>query len=445
MPSSGRDVGDDLPLFSQEQIARFSEFLTGEPERDQRSFRTLIATVSEVLGETDLDSLLRRLLDRIVQATGSERGILLLHEGGELRVRLARDQQGRDLGSGPAISRSVPESVFREGKPIVARVGDGGDVLDITRSVMAMRLRSVMCAPLSVRGRTLGAVYVDSTLRGPSPSPAELMLFHTQAGLAAMAIENHRLVHEALEARAMEDQLRVARGIQRRLLPEVPLRHAGMEIEGTSVTFERVGGDYFDYFPLGGERAGFAVADVSGHGIGPALIMSNVRAHLRSILETRRSLNGLYGLLNRALCRDLTHGMFVSLFVGLYDRSTGILEYQNAGHCPPMILRRSTGDIIELGASGPALGILDDVSTGPCAARSIQAGDVLLCYTDGATEAHSPSGEIFGEERLRSVFAGAVRESPAPRALLDRVHESIRAFAAGHPPADDLTLLAARW
>ncbi|MGH7162727.1 MAG: PP2C family protein-serine/threonine phosphatase [Planctomycetota bacterium] len=435
----------EKPYFSAEQMARFAEFLTGEPARDQEGFRALLATVTEVLGETDSDTLLRTLVDRAIHTSRAERGMILLHEGGELKVRVARDRKGRDLGPEPSMSRGVPDSVFRDGKPILVRVGRDGEYLDLTRSVAAMRLRHVMCAPLRARGRTIGVLYVDSTAGGPAHTPSDLMLFHTQAGLTAMAIEHRRLLDETMQARVVGDQLRVARDIQRRLLPEAPASYSGIEMAGVSEPYERVGGDYFDYFPIDMERVGLAIADVSGHGIGPALIMSNVRAHLRSLLETRRSLGGLYGLMNRALCHDLAHGMFVSLFVAVFDRSRKLLEFQNAGQCAPLLYTPSKERFVSIHANAPALGILHDVSAGPCPAIPVKEGDYLVCYTDGVTEMPAPSGEMFGEERMREVVRSAANEGASPAGVIGAVRVALGQHAAGIPARDDITLLVARF
>jgi len=433
------------PFFSQEELKRFAECLTGDSDRDQKCFRALLATVSEVLSETDLDQLLCRLVDHTVQTTGTERGILLLLEGGELKVRIGRGKQGDDLGAAPELSRSVPESVLRENRPILARVSGEGEVLDLTHSVASMRLRQVMCAPVRARGRTLGVIYADSTFTGPAFTPADLMLFHAQAGLMGMAIENNRLFHAQMEAREMSHQLRVARDIQRRLLPETPARYGRVELAGLSEASDRVGGDYFDYFPVDIERVGLTVGDVSGHGIGPALIMSNVRAHLRSLLQTRRSLGGLYGLMNRALCADLSDGMFVSLFAGVFDPKRELLEFQNAGHTAPFLYRPSTDGFREISANAPALGIIDDISAGPCPSVAVKPGDFLICYTDGVTERHNRNGELFGEQRVMDIVRRAVRDGDGPHEVVAAVHRACETHAEGLPPRDDVTLVVAKF
>jgi serine phosphatase RsbU (regulator of sigma subunit) len=434
------------PWFSPEELKLFAEeCLTGDSDHDQHCFRALLATVSEVLGATDLDELLRRLVDHTVQTTGTERGILLLRRDGGLGVSIARDRKGMDLGKSLALSRSVPETVLKENRPLLARVSSEGEVLDLTHSVASMRLRQVMCAPVRARARTLGVIYVDSTFSGPGFTAADLQLFYAQAGLMGMAIENNRLFRETIQAREMSHQLRTAREIQKRLLPETPLKLGNTELAGLSEASNRVGGDYFDYFPIDLHRVGLSVGDVSGHGIGPALIMSNVRAHLRSLLQTRRSLSGLYGLMNRALCADLTDGMFVSLFVAVYDPEKRTLEFQNAGHTAPFIYRPDQDNFRDIPANAPALGIIDDISAGPCPSVAVQPGDFLVCYTDGVTERHNLVGELYGEDRIKEIVRKAVAAGAGPTEVVSAINEDCEAHAQNLPPRDDLTLVVARF
>ena len=433
------------PWFSPEELRRFAECLTGDSDHDQHCFRALLATVSEVLGGTDLDELLRRLVDHTVQTTGTERGILLLRDNGRLEVRIGRDRKGTDLGKAPVLSRSVPETVLKENRPLLARVSSEGEVLDLTHSVASMRLRQVMCAPVRARGRTLGVIYVDSTFSGPAFTPADLTLFYAQAGLMGMAIENNRLFRETIQAREMSHQLRTAREIQKRLLPETPLKLGNTELAGLSEASNRVGGDYFDYFPIDLHRVGLSVGDVSGHGIGPALIMSNVRAHLRSLLLTRKKLSGLYGFMNRALCEDLTNGMFVALFVAIYDTQTRLLEFQNAGQVPPLIYSPGEDRFFEISTNVPALGVIDDISAGPCPSTTMRPGDYLLCITDGVTEAPNAAGDLYGDERVRALLRDLAREGADPTHIVATLREDIRHFTDDLPMRDDVTIVAAKF
>lgn len=433
------------PWFSQEELGRFAEFLTGDSARDQRNFMTLLATVTEVLGEPDFDALLNKLVDHVIMTTRSERGLLLFLSEGELRVHVARDKRRRNLAPDTSISRTICNMVLERNEPVFQRVSDEHEGRSISQSVAAMRLRQVMCAPLRARGRMLGVVYVDSTLSGPAPKDADLVLFHAQAGLMGMAIQNHRLFHETLEKHAMEHQLRVARHIQKQLLPRSPSVFGGIEFAGFSEPSDRVGGDYFDYFQLDQARVGMSVGDVSGHGIGPALIMANVRAHLRSLLFTRLSLSGLYGMMNQALCNDLADGMFVSLFVCVYDMKRHVLEFQNAGHTAPLIYSPERDDFREIHSNAPALGIIDDLSAGPCPSLRVSEGDVFVCYTDGVSEMHNRRGELFGEDGIKTCIRETVARGEGPSAVIESIRDACHKHAEGLPPRDDVTIVATRF
>jgi len=435
-----------IPWYSQEELSAFSEFLTGDSERDQRNFRTLLATVTELLGEPDIDLLLRKLLAHAIETTRSERGILLLlNNRNELEVRIAQDFRGSDLGPHPPMSRTIPQSVVQDGRPVLSRVTGDGEVLVMTQSVAAMRLRQVMCAPLRARGKTLGAIYVDSTLKGPPQSLADLMLFHAQAGLMGLALESHRLMRQQFEMQAIRQQLRLARKIQQKLLPESPREFSGLRLAGMSEASDQVGGDYFDYFLLDIERIGLSVGDVSGHGVASALIMANVRATLRSLLLTRGSLGGVYGLMNRALCNDLTDGRFVSLFVAVFDPRQMTLEFQNAGHPSPILYTPETGAMIEIESNAPALGILDEISAGPCPTIPVHKGDWLITYTDGVTEALDPDRQLYGDERLKALIRRSIGPDTQPADLMEAVQADLRSWSAGNAPTDDVTLVAARF
>jgi len=448
MAAGGRDLGEvgHDSWYSAEEIRRYSEFLTGDSSRDQRNFRALLATVSDTIGEVEIERLLRKLLDHTLAATGAERALLLLGEPGEeLFVRLARDRQGRDLVPIPPHSRTIPNQVVESGQPVLRRVDSEGETLSISHSIAAMRLRQVMCAPLRARGRTLGALYVDSTMRGPPLSPADLMLFNAQAGLLGMALERHRFMRQTLEVQAVRSQLRLARKIQASLLPQSPHRLGVLDLAGISDPSDRVGGDYFDYFGLDNGRVALTIGDVSGHGVGPALMMANARAMLRSMIMLRGSLGGIYGLMNRALSRELSAGMFVSLFAAIHDPARERLEFQNAGLNAPLLYDPRTREFRPIESNAPALGVIEDISAGPCPTVRVTPGELLVCYTDGVTEARDADGGFYGEERLREAIERSARASDAPSEMVPALRRDLDAFVGGRPASDDVTIMIARF
>ena len=435
----------DSSWFRPDELSSYAEFLTGDSSQDQRNFMTLMEMIGEMITEPDYRALLRRMIATILRINDSERGILLLKRGDQYLVRVAIDANGEDLGHAPPRARSVIDTVIRTGRPIIERVDASHKVLDLSHSVAAMRLRQLMCAPLRAAGEIMGVVYVDSRLVGRPHGREDLLLFNAQAGLIAMAVQNHRLIRETLAAREMQHELQTARQIQLGLLPESPMRHAGIELAGISEPSSRVGGDYFDFLPVDMNRCALVVGDVSGHGIGPALIMSNVRAHLRSLLITRKKLSGLYGFMNRALCEDLTNGMFVALFVATYDASTRQLEFQNAGQVPPLIYSPADDRFFQIETNAPALGVIDDISAGPCPTTTMNEGDYLLCVTDGVTEAPNEVGGLYGDERVRTILRQYAREGARPEQIVDALREDVRQYMGDVPPRDDITIIAARF
>ena len=434
-----------ISWFTEDDVRYYAQFLGGPAEDTHQNFKTLLATVSEVLGQTDLDALLEKLVEHALQSTHSERGILLLARKDQLHVRVALDREGRDLGTTPPMARSVPEAVFRNGQPIIRSVSGDHEVLDLSRSAASLRLRQVMCAPLRARGKALGAIYVDSTLRGPPHTAADLKLFHAQAGLMGMAVENHRLFQEAFDARDVQRQLAVARDIQQRLYPTSPWVAGGAEFAGLSEISAQVGGDYFDFLPLDGGRAALGIGDVAGHGIAPALIMSDVRARLRSLLLIQGSLAGLYGILNQALRAELAEGMYVALFVAAYDPEQRVLEYQNGGHVAPLLYSPRADRLRPIEPNAPALGFFDDLSAGPCPTLKVEENDCLVCFTEGVVDRPDPDGELYGLERLEGVIRRAARAGATATGIASEIRADSETHARGRPLRDDFTLLVVRF
>ena len=429
--------------FTEEDVNYYTQFLSG-PEEQHRSFKTLLATVAEVLGETDFQTLLRKLVLHAVRTTRAERGILLLVKDDALHVRVALDKNGDDLGCEPPLARSVAERVFRERRPLIQSVTSDHEVLNLSESAAALRLRQVMCAPLRARGKILGAVYVDSRLRGPPHTDADLKLFHAQAGLMGMAVENHRLFEEAWSARDMQRQLNVARDIQLRLYPSSSINVGGAELGGLNLISAQVGGDYFDYLALDQERVALGIGDVSGHGVAPALIMSDVRARLRSLLRTQGEMEGVFDLINEALCVELADGMYVALFVALYDPAVRALRYHNAGHVPPLLLR-ADGEIREIEPTAPALGLFDGFPSGPCPIQAVETGDCLLCYTDGVADRPNADGDLYGLDRLKETFREAARSGIPVTEIAAAILADSEEHGQGRSLRDDFTLLVARF
>jgi sigma-B regulation protein RsbU (phosphoserine phosphatase) len=242
------------------------------------------------------------------------------------------------------------------------------------------------------------------------------------------------------EAERLENELELARRIQARLLPSGPPAVPGLEIAGVTEPAREVGGDYYDHIPLGDGRVLLVIADVSGKGVGAALLMSGFRASLMSQDCAATAPDALAGRLNDFLLSSVDPGKFVTAFVAFLDAASGRLVYANCGHNPPVLLR-ADGRHEMLTRGGLILGILPG-SRFESGEATLAPGDLVLLYTDGVTEGATATGEQWGEERLLATL----RERPGwPCADLVRgIAADVRAFEGASGPADDITLLAAR-
>ncbi len=302
------------------------------------------------------------------------------------------------------------------------------------------RALSLLAAPLIGSSEVLGILYLDSLCTPNCFHQDDLELLTTLARVAAVKVENSRLLEARLEHRRFEDELKVASEIQLRLHPAHPPRLEGYELAGLSFPCREIGGDYYDFIPRGDGKLLIAVGDVAGKGMGAALMMSSVHAALRTQAQTGRSLPELVAAVNDYVVENSPENKFLTLFCAELNPMTGTLHYTNAGH-DPAVLVRATGDCVMLPAQGIPLGIIPGLMP-DVGYEQLGFGDVLVIYTDGLTESLNEQGAIFGLERLVETLV-KYRELSAVR-LRERVDEAIGRFVGRASTADDLTLVLLR-
>ena len=239
------------------------------------------------------------------------------------------------------------------------------------------------------------------------------------------------------ELRENEEQFHVAREIQQRLFPKAAPQVPGFDIAGLSHAAEATGGDYFDYLPMLRDRLGVVVGDVTGHGIGPALLMAETRAYLRILARNREDVGEILTRANRVLAEDIGYERFITMLLVGLDPQKRTFTYANAGH-PAGYVLGAAGEIkAQLKRTGLPLGIKPDVAYPPAIATGLSPGDILLLLTDGIEEAMSPDETIFGTERILEI-ARANRGKSA-REIVDALYAAVRQFAQNTPQLDDVT------
>lgn len=238
-------------------------------------------------------------------------------------------------------------------------------------------------------------------------------------------------------------EMEVGKKIQHALLPERPPALPGVGIAGNFVAAYHVGGDYYDYFQRGPNGIDLAIADVTGHSIGSALIMAEARGLLHSLYTTDISVADILRSLGRLLYDDLTKAeLFVTIFYARYDSESRRLTFASAGHNPPLLFNGENRSFSELDAEGLVLGVNIDF---PFEERqaAIHEGDILVLFTDGIIEAHNPEGELFGLERLKDAIAENAAEQP--ETIITRVFSALSSFTASTGFTDDVSIVVAKF
>lgn len=419
-------------------------------DQEQKPRTDLLEVISRVgvvlIQKSTVSEALRSTLDLVFEALPAERGFVFLVQGGEVVCKLASTpSEPLPRDPPPRVSRTILSRAVHDGTMI--RTADAAVDPRFRRSssVEMGAIRSVLAVPLRVGSEILGAIYVDNPVRN-SFVDADLSVLATIAAVAAIKIEHERLRAEVQEKRRIQEELKIAGEIQARLLPITPPKVEGWDLSGVSLPCLEVGGDYFDFIhlpPRNGTahkpRLGIAVGDVSGKGTGAALLISSVHAGLRAEAHVGGSIADVMGKVNRYVAEYAPSNRFVTLFYGELDPDTGRLRYSNAGHEPPIIVRRN-GAIERLVEGGIAIGIQGD-ATYEEGETILLPGDVFVCFSDGISESVNERGEQFGEHRIIEV-ARAARGRPAPR-VRDRIEEALSLFVGTTAPVDDMTLVVA--
>ena len=257
--------------------------------------------------------------------------------------------------------------------------------------------------------------------------------------LIAVAIIGLR-TRQYLRGKYLEDELLLARRVQRDLQPKPDSISEDVEFAASAIAADHVGGDFYDIFEATPGKTAIVLGDVSGKGVSAALLVSVLQGAIRSSTSSRHE--SACDRINKMLCELTARARFASLFWGLYDPASGTLRYVNAGHAAPMLIRHGQNRIERLDQGGPVLGLLPSARYSAGSVK-IEGSDTLILYSDGVNEAANASEEEFGEDRLQEVISRAA--GATPEELCERIMSRVTAFASAGPPPDDRTLMVVRF
>jgi serine phosphatase RsbU (regulator of sigma subunit) len=437
-------------------LTRIEHITSSEPASGGlRKLNMLLEASSLLHSQLPLDSVLAKMLDHAVAVLDADRGLLLGNgQDGALKVRLARRNGGLRLPpESVAPSQTAIQLALKQHSPVITEdLAQAEGDLQSAQSVVAQRLRAVVVIPLfsvmransqeSVvnlrRGEFLGVLYMDSR-RPAAFSKLDRQILDALAADAASILDNARLVERERERQRMEQEINIARDIQQALLPRDFREFPHLDVSGCNFPCLAVGGDYFDVFPIAEGRTAFLLADVSGKGLGAAIVTTMLQGALSGMtLGTDPA--RVFNHVNRFLCDHSEVGRYATMFFGILDLD-GHLEFINAGHPSPMLIRQNAVEEAFTEGSYPVGLVPDAVYTAAC--LKLQPGDTLVLFSDGVTEAMDPDEQLFGVPRLREVLEGNI--STELEQIQKTVLESVENFARGARQADDLTLLLVRY
>lgn len=411
----------------------------------------LLQIAQAVVSLSELDDVLTTIVRVLPILVGVERAAIYLWDEESQSLRPAQ-QYGLPAELLPSLWRSLAPAEFpllaaaiESLQPILSLEAHLGpenwtnllppDPSDIEYILQADD-RLVMVFPLNIKDARFGVLLAEEAVGGRRFRNRRIEILTGVAQQAAMAIQNDRFLQESRARERLETEVQLARQIQQTFiparLPEVP----GWSLSTLWRTARQMGGDFFDVFELPGRRLGLFIADVADKGVPAALFMAITRILVRAAVTETAAPGQALQRVNRLLYPDATQGMFVTAFYGVLDIETGLFTYANAGHNPPLWV--NTQNVQRLTRTGMALGVVESLDIHQQFITLAQ-GDALVIYTDGITEAFSPSGELFGEARLSQIAKQALTGSATQ--IVEQIENAVNDFMGGIPPADDLTML----
>jgi len=436
------------------RIGSISDFTSTTGSGGLNKLNLLLEATSLLHSQLPLDSVLGTMLDHAISVTHADRGLLLEPDAsGALHVHQARSNKGENLAPetlNPS-QTAINQAISKQSSVITEDLNLAGVDLKAAASVVIQGLRAVVAIPLyassrstadtgaeNERGQLLGLIYLDSRRRAAF-SALDRQILDALAVQAASIMDNARLVERERERQRLEQELSIARTIQQALLPHGLTDFPHLAVTGVHYPCHEVGGDYFDVVQVSEDRTAILIADVSGKGLGAALLTTMLQGALSGLTMGADPVK-VFNHINRFLCRHAEVGRYATMFIGLLG-ADGMLEYIKAGHPSPLLLRQ--GNVSELYTEGSfPVGLIPEAEY-TSARLQLEPEDTLVLFSDGVTEAENSAHELFEVRGLSQVLAG--RKDVPVEELQQSVFDAVRDFTKGAEQSDDITLLVVRY
>lgn len=413
-----------------------------------RKLQVILEIAQQLSHTLDLKVLLPQLLERLLTLfLQADRGmIILLDERGKPEVRGIRTRYA-DQEIPRQFSRAVIKRVLDEGVGIVAEDASSDQRFNAAQTLASLGVRSFICTPFKAHdGRPLGVVILDRFGNDNPFKEDDLHLLAATALLFSVVIENASLHHELLEKARLDRDMSLARQVQEGFLPRQLPPEFSHQLELCAEVYpaQEVAGDYYDFFAVGPDRLGFAVADISGKGVSAAMLMSGIRTLSRHLLQQGATPADTLQQVNDMLAQDNPHSLFVTMALGVLNTQTGQVVLTCGGH-PPLLIRRSDGKVERVNQpAGRLLGFVVGPQQFQNTELQVNQHDTIMLYTDGLTETYDQNRQtMFGLDRLITVLQNLPQGTNC-ESWEHTIKASLETFAGKPENDDDLTIFLLR-
>ena len=411
--------------------------------RPEVKLKGVIEISRRLAGTADLNAMLPKLLDSLFGIfSAADRGVILLRsaETGKLVPAAQKHRHGDEEEETVRLSRTVLNKVIQEKTGVLSADAASDRQFRMSESISNLAIRSVMCAPMiGLDGEVTGVINLDTRNPIAQFTKDDLDLLLAVAGQAALSYESARLLVSYAEKLRQDDEMEIARGVQRALLPEHFPDVPGYEFFATYESAEAVGGDYYDAFPLPDGRVCLSFGDVAGKGVPGALIMSRLASCVQNVMRYVGDVGEAFAAINEHMCAKMAEGRFVTYVLAVIDPKANELALCNGGHMSPFI-RRPDGAVDNFDEStiGVPIGVVEGFPY-EVVRRPLAKGETIVITTDGVDDAMDPEGTLYTRERTRQFLRGAPAHA---RELTLALLADVRRHAAGRPQNDDITIMS---
>jgi len=409
-------------------ILRHVEQINRELDGKVQELNTLFELSMEFNAVLDQDRLIKLLMYSVMGQIGVNRFAIFLENADRMEIISSRLEKGAEFDFTPFfLTLKVPRTV-----DAMNRKGES----EWQSALRAAGIRVVI--PLQIQQQTKGVLALGEKIRGGEYSKTDLDFLFSVGNLAIISLENARLFKEAIEKQRMEDELQIAKEIQRGLLPKKLPSIPKFDFAAINISSKQVGGDYYDVLPLENDRFVIAIGDVSGKGAPASLLMANLQATIRALVPLGHPLGELTRRVNDLICENTGLDRFITFFWGILDVRKSTFQYSSAGHNPPFLLR-ADGKMDRLEEGGLILGIMKAAAAYPVGEVQLHVGDVLVLFTDGVTESMDTQNEELGEEKAEE----AIRRTQTSDAqkILNSIVDTVKDHSRNAPQYDDITVV----